>query len=89
MQGEVFLATMAVHLMPHRLKHLRVAGNWADCEELQYYTPIISDGKPTNKGVMCIYVVRRILFLTNRSRPALSRGHAFEADNETVLEQQA
>jgi hypothetical protein len=35
MQGEVFLASVAIHLLPHRFKHLRIAGDWADGEQLQ------------------------------------------------------
>jgi hypothetical protein len=85
--------------MPHRLKHLRVASDWADCEKLQYETPLINDDYLTDKQVVCIRIMRKIVssrrhevqlaLATNGKIPALNWGHAFEADNITVLQQKA
>jgi hypothetical protein len=47
--------------MPHRLKHFRVASDWADCEKLQYETPLVNDDYPTDKEVVCIRIMRKIV----------------------------
>ena len=85
--------------MPHRLKHLRVASDWTDCEKLQYETPLINDDYPTDKQVVCIRIMRKIVsssrlkvqlaLATNRKIPTLDRRHALEPDNMTLLQQKA
>jgi hypothetical protein len=47
--------------MPHRLKHFRVASDWADREKLQYETPLVNDDYPTDKEVVCIRIMRKIV----------------------------
>jgi len=83
--------------MPHRLKHLRVASDWTDCEKLQYETPLINDDYPTNKQVVCVRILRRnvssrrheVQIALANGIPEISWGHALEADNVTVLQQKA
>lgn len=55
MKIQVFLASVTEHLVPHRLKHLRITGNWADSEELQPVAPQTSDTNPTDKDTRPLF----------------------------------
>jgi hypothetical protein len=50
---------VAVHLMPHGLKHLRVTSNWADGEELQTAAPRTSETNPADKDWWPFSAARR------------------------------
>lgn len=52
MKGEVFFAAVAVHLVPHYLKHLRVASYWSDREEFQPLHRQVNGNNPTDKGAV-------------------------------------